>query len=491
MKKLPFFLLMFTLVGGMAVTGCKKKEGCTDPTSLNYDPEAEVDDGSCQYADPNATTYTDNGDGTITVDDKGQGTGTMTWSNTKEYILDGFVFVNSGQTLTIEAGTVVRGKPGTGENASALIVARGGKIIAEGTAANPIIFTALNDNLSSTTDIPLGTSGLWGGLMVLGKAKLNSTPGETAIEGIPTSEQRGLYGGTDDADNSGVLKYISIRYGGTDIGAGNEINGLTLGGVGSGTVVEHIEVMFNADDGVEFFGGTVGVKYFAAIFCQDDAIDYDEGFRGNGQFWFVLQGTVGGVDFGDRGGEHDGGTTPEDGTPYSHPVIYNATYLGYGESKGKRAVTFRDNAGGEYHNSIFSEYGKGIDVEMMSTASSYNRFTEGNLLLEDNVFWNVAGNSTTGIFKISVVDAAVTDADSIAAVANISSYFTTAGNTVENPGVVITYSTDGTLNPVPSTPPAAGTAPSGAWFDNVTYKGAFGSTNWLAGWSGTDALGFF
>ena len=162
---------------------------------------------------------------------------------------------------TIEAGTVIKGQPGQGENASALVVARGGKIFAEGTATNPIIFTSTADDVTDPNDLPLDARGLWGGVIILGKASLNSSPGETPIEGIEVTETRGLYGGSDDADNSGVFRYVSIRYGGTDIGAGNEINGLTMGGVGSGTVIDHVEVANNADDGFEWFGGTVNASH--------------------------------------------------------------------------------------------------------------------------------------------------------------------------------------------------------------------------------------
>ena len=202
--------------------------------------------------------------------DPGEGTGTRTLYSDTTYYLDGLVFVNEGQVL-------IKGKPGTGENASALIVARGGTINAVGTAQEPIIFTCEADDLTgsiNTTD-----RGLWGGLIVLGKGKLNSSPGETAVEGIPTSEPRGLYGGDDDGDNSGILKYISIRHGGSDIGEGNEINGLTLGGVGSGTTIEYIEVVANKDDGVEFFGGSPQLKNILVAYCGDDSFDYDEGFR--------------------------------------------------------------------------------------------------------------------------------------------------------------------------------------------------------------------
>ncbi|MFZ5939703.1 MAG: hypothetical protein ACOYXB_03935, partial [Bacteroidota bacterium] len=193
-----------------------------------------------------------------TISDNGAGTGTVTWTNDKSYILDGLVFVNDGQTLTIQAGTVVRGKTGQGINSSALIVARGGRIIAQGASDQPIIFTAEGDDLKGS--IPYDARGLWGGLILLGNATLNTSSGEAFIEGIPISEPRGIYGGSYDDDNSGILSYVSIRHGGTNIGEGNEINGLTLGGVGRKTIIDHVEVIANADDGIEFFGGTVNTR---------------------------------------------------------------------------------------------------------------------------------------------------------------------------------------------------------------------------------------
>ena len=172
----------------------------------------------------------------------------VSWTSDNVYILDGFVFVNDGQTLSIEAGTVVKGKPGQEELASALIVARGGKIIANGTAENPIIFTAEADDLNGS--VADQATGLWGGIIILGKGATNNSTAEKAIEGIPTSETRGLYGAatTVEDDNSGSMKYVSIRHGGTNIGEGNEINGLTLGAVGSASTFSYIEVVANADD---------------------------------------------------------------------------------------------------------------------------------------------------------------------------------------------------------------------------------------------------
>jgi len=443
MKKLNFQILgiLFTaLIIGM--------------TSCTEDDEAEPEPETDEY----------------TIVDDGTGTGTTTWESGKTYFLQGFVFVNDGQTLTIEPGCVIKGKSGQGENASALIVARGGEIIAEGTVDNPIIFTAEADDLNGSVSIT--DRGLWGGLIILGNAQLNSTPGESQIEGIPTSEDRGRYGGNDDADNSGIIKYVSIRHGGTDIGEGNEINGLTLGAVGSGTVFDYVEVIANKDDGVEFFGGKPQLKHILVAYVGDDSYDYDEGFRGKGQFWCAIQDP----NEGDRCGEHDGGTDPETGTPYAIPTVYNATYIGRGTDAGKRVITFRDNAGGHYLNSIFTDQAKGIDIENLEEAQdSYKQFQDENLSLQNNVFWNVADGTNAGIFKIS--GSGSSEADSLAAVAAFTAHFNNANNVVSNPGI----SKD---NPVPSNAQIDNLAPyNDNWFESVSYKGAFGTENWAAGWT--------
>ena len=215
--------------------------------------------------------------------------GDTKWTSDKVYQLAGRITVLSGATLTIEAGTIIKGEAGTGANATALLIARGAKLMAEGTAAKPIIFTSVADEIKPA-DVAAGNfaspnlepdvNGLWGGVLIMGKAGISASAAEVQIEGIPTSDQNGLYGGSDDADNSGVIKYISIRHGGANIGAGNEINGLTLGGVGSGTIIENVEVIANQDDGIEWFGGTVSVKNVIVWNAGDDAIDADQSWGG-------------------------------------------------------------------------------------------------------------------------------------------------------------------------------------------------------------------
>lgn len=207
-----------------------------------------------------------------------------TWETGKTYILTTRIAVVSGVTLTIQPGVIVKGEAGTGANATALLIARGARLMAEGTAANPIIFTSIADEITqgqiASPNLDPSLNGLWGGILILGKAPISADAEAVQIEGIPASDQNGLYGGTDAADNSGVIKYVSIRHGGANIGEGNEINGLTLGGVGSGTVIENIEVVSNQDDGIEWFGGSVNVKNAIVWNAGDDAIDTDQSWSG-------------------------------------------------------------------------------------------------------------------------------------------------------------------------------------------------------------------
>ncbi|HOP05724.1 MAG TPA: hypothetical protein PLF13_00390 [candidate division Zixibacteria bacterium] len=328
------------------------------------------------------------------------------WSADTVYNLSGFCYVEDGEILIIEPGTVIKGNPGQAENATALIVARGGRIYAEGTECNPIIFTSIDDDVDEFDDIPLNDlgRGLWGGLIILGRAILPGTDlsanpqviREGQIEGIPETEVRGAYGGTDDEDNSGVLRYVSIRHGGSEIGEANEINGLTMGAVGSGTTISHIEVFFNLDDGYEWFGGTVSCDHLVAAFVGDDCFDWDEGFRGTGQFWFAIHGS----DVGDRGGEHDGTYGSELSTcPHTSGVVSNATYIGRGAAQTgtQRCFELRENMSGAYYNSIFTDHGTyGLNVEDNAAGSTLDNLKNGNLKLYNNI-WYGFGNGNTSL----------------------------------------------------------------------------------------------
>lgn len=215
-----------------------------------------------------------------------------TWETGKVYILESRIAVVSGVTLTIQPGVVVKGQAGTGANATALLIARGGKIMAEGTADAPIIFTSVADEIMpgqiESPNLDSDLNGLWGGLLILGNAPISADAASVQIEGIPPSDQNGLYGGDNPDDNSGVIRYVSIRHGGTNIGEGNEINGLTLGGVGSGTVIEFVEIVANQDDGIEWFGGNVNVVNAVIWNAGDDAVDTDQAWSGTLDNFIVL-----------------------------------------------------------------------------------------------------------------------------------------------------------------------------------------------------------
>ena len=199
------------------------------------------------------------------------------WYADTVYEMAGKVVVGEGTTLNIEAGTTILAREGQGSLSTALIVAQGGKIQAEGTADAPIVFTSIYDN---GTNLDETDQGLWGGVVVLGYAPISADAATAIIEGLPANDGYGVYGGSNIHDNSGVLKYVSIRHAGTLLGDGNELNGLTLGGVGSATVIDNIEVVGNLDDGIEFFGGTVNASNLLVWAQGDDAFDIDQAYAG-------------------------------------------------------------------------------------------------------------------------------------------------------------------------------------------------------------------
>jgi hypothetical protein len=263
-------------------------------------------------------------------------TSNTTWYSDTIYQLAGRIAVEDGVTLTIEPGTIIKGEAGTGANATALLIARGANIVAQGTPSQPIIFTSVADEISQA-DIAAGNfaspnldptiNGLWGGVIILGNAPISPKPDATGevtevqIEGIPTSDPNGLYGGINTHDNSGILSYVSIRHGGANIGSGNEINGLTLGGVGFGTTINNIEIVANQDDGIEWFGGTVNTSYVVVWNCGDDGIDTDQSWAGNLDNFVVI--SPAGHCF-----ELDG---PEGSYENGHNISYGDIYVGTGQ----------------------------------------------------------------------------------------------------------------------------------------------------------------
>lgn len=426
------------------------------------------------------------------------------------YIIDNKIYVPNGAELYIEPGTVLKG---TGDNladADALIVARGGQMFASGTAECPIIFTSAGNVPSSSTitdplagdpldgTFPLSNRGHWGGVIMLGTAPNNIVGTELgdndidtgigAIEGLDLQFDINHYGAGpadatftafNDKDCSGVLRYVSIRHAGISIAANNEINGLTLGSVGAGTVLEHIEIVANADDGIEFFGGNVDLKYCAVTFVGDDGYDWDEGYSGRGQFWYSVENDS------DKGWECDGDDN-SGSTFYSNPTVYNATMLGEGGS-GDNALSLKSETQGTIANSIFTAHEDAIDFNNDGDGVADGAVTfylDGSLKLENNIF-EAMTNSVNGTSGGLITEAMlIADGNTfLAAGTNVVDYTTDF-----DPATLA--STD-PYNPVPAVGTAgvavsgSDRAPSDGFFSVANYKGAFepGAEPWTNGWT--------
>lgn len=444
----------------------------------------------------------------IISDEDLQGGHSYQWTSDNTYILDGFVYLEAGGVLHIEAGTFIKGKsvPSDGSLASALIISKGAQIFAIGTAEAPVVFTAEYDIIGAGYDLGLNNRGLWGGLIILGDAPVSEDGGQDFIEGLPSSETRAYYGGSNANDNSGTLQYVSVRHAGAELEPDVEINGITLGGIGSETLVEHVEVVANLDDGIEIFGGTVSLKNIAIAYCGDECLDYDEGWTGNVQFLFAMIGT----DKGDQPGEHDGSEATAgsqyDGTSFPH--IYNATYIGPGEEnidvKCPRVLTFKSRGGGVYGNSIFYGFAKaGIQIEDKPAAEgddSYALFLRDSIKVLNTIWMSEGWNSIEDIVSAESI------AEDPTASALKTAMITEWSNTIEDPQLggidrgsyqfITEILGNGQLDPRPAQDgPAyqnlASYAGLPAFFQEVPFKGAFGSDNWARGWTALDEYGFF
>ena len=416
-----------------------------------------------------------------------------TWFATNTYVLQTVVYVKSNVTLTIEPGTVIKAatggliaRDGIPNLVAALWVTRGGKLNAAGTVDNPIIFTYDGDNVNNPTDVPFNTSGQWGGIVLCGRALINSaqsTAGNVAspkyerLEGTTTDGVDGahLFGGSDDSDNSGVMRYVSIRYPGTVFAPARELNGLTMGAVGKGTDISYVEVIGSSDDAFEWWGGCVNTHHLVAAFCEDDDFDTDQGYRGTNQFWFGIKPPWSGST-DSRGLETDGdlNQSASGELPKSQWTVHNVTLIG----RGKTATGFgggigwnaRDEAAPNVLNSIFAEFAAGVKVDTDGT----NEFFTGLADLRHSIF---------------DVGTALSDA-------NADYLFSAPArmNTLQ-PALLggISYTNNMGLNPRPAatSPALTNVAAQGAGLTATTYRGAFGTNDqWALGWTALYRLGY-
>lgn len=364
---------------------------------------------SCKKDDEDDDTFE-----TETVVLSGQITQSRTLSADTIYELAGYVVVDNGATLTINEGTIIKGRQGSGAAASALIIARNANININGTADKPVIFTSVLDNITVGqkfgTNLEKGVSGLWGGLIVLGNATVSVGDGDTQgqIEGIPAEYTFGLYGGSDDADGSGSISYVSIRHSGTELRPNQELQGLTLGGVGTGTTINHVEIFGSSDDGIEIFGGSVNLSDVLITYCEDDGLDFDQNYSGTITNFMVLHE---GASAGNSAFEFDG---PE-GTTHTGGMftVNNGTVKSLGGSG--RAATLKSAAQGTINNVSFIGFNSWVTVE---GGSAITNFIDGDLKITNCKF--DAAALTGGVTPIKVDGNGVstlTTADSLAVIA--------------------------------------------------------------------------
>ena len=257
------------------------------------------------------------------------------------YKLTGSLTIADGAKLIIPAGTVIEGTVGT----SYIAVAQGGKIFVNGTAQKPVVMTS-----SAVLKAP----GQWGGLVICGKAPINK--GVTASAEV--SEL--TYGGTDSNDNSGSITYLRIEYSGYAYNSEKEFNGLSLFGVGKGTTIEYVQVYQGADDGFEFFGGTVDTRYLVSTSNEDDQFDWTEGWNGTNEFWFGKLG----LGRGNRGIEADNNSNNHMAQPISNPSIKNLTLVGLGDQGTEsQGIKLRVGTKGIFENVVLSNFVTGIDIQ--------------------------------------------------------------------------------------------------------------------------------
>ena len=404
-----------------------------------------------------------------------------TWTANKTYVLQGFVYVKNCATLTIEPGTVIKGDKGS---KGALIVTRCAKIIADGTVGEPIVFT---------TNDPNPTYGSWGGLILLGNgttnAAFNGQAGVGQIEGgVDNASGDGLYGGganANAADNSGILRYVRIEYPGIAFQPNSEINGLTLGGVGSGTTIDHIQVSYSGDDSFEWFGGSVNCKHLIAYRGLDDDFDADFGYNGDVQFALAVRDPQIADQSNSNGFEIDNDAQGSTNTPKTKPTFSNVTIVGP-------------------TGTVNSLYRRGAHIRRNSEPGIFNTLIVGTYPVGFFIDGNsCADNATNNLLEIKnsivsgPVDLLTTNASNGF---NIDTWYATSGfgNQQFTTNAEAKLSDPFTLN-APNAQPTSGSPVAGAasftaprinkpFFDKVDYVGAFAGINgtasdWTCGWA--------
>jgi len=410
----------------------------TNTNTVTLDGDVECDGGVCILS------------GTLTED--------LTLTADTQWVLRGGVFVGDDENetvLTIEPGTTVYGESSTD---GMLVVRRGSKLMAEGTASAPIVFTS--SKLEGER-----SRGDWGGLIINGRSTINSCadggtgPCEAFGEG-----GTGFYGGDDEADSSGVLKYVRVEFAGTLLSPDNELNGIAFQGVGSGTEIDYVQVHMNADDGVEFFGGTANAKHILVTGVGDDSLDWTDGWRGKAQHIILQQYD----DAGDQGIEADNNGEVNEATPRSNPVLSNVTIIGSPDSAASDVgVLLREGTAVELHNIIVAGFNEAcFDIDNDAT---WSQAAGGNLVLASSI-------SDCDVNFLEDKDETDLVGDWFAA---------GTGNSEGGAGLADPFNLS---SPDFSSTATGAVVPADGFFDQVTHVGGMApGDDWTAGWT-TSAL---
>jgi len=397
---------------------------------------------------------------TITV--KGTITTSTTWKATNKYVLEGFVYVDNNAILTIEPGTIIKGDKLT---KGSLIIKRGAKIMAEGTADKPIVFTS---------SVAKGSRnyGDWGGVILLGKAPVNRAP--ATIEGENVSE----FGGTDAADNSGVMKYVRIEFAGISFETDKEINGLTFGGVGSGTTIDYIQTSYTGDDAFEWFGGTVNAKHLISYRTLDDDFDTDWGYSGNVQYGMALRdpAVADQCSCSDSNGfESDNDSNSSTATPQTSAKFSNISIFiapGTVNAKYRSAFRIRRNSAVSIYNSVVSgAYTKG-GLELEGPETQLN-FTSGKADYRGLILSGMTKGLVSGDNTLLTDPARKNNFAADLATLKLDPAYNILGTGVK-------------VLPQTGSPLLTGGVTLPAGFEANTYVGAFGTTDWTKGWTNFD-----
>ena len=449
------------ILGLVAAIGCGD-DGGNEASENNAENNANNTNNANNPDSPHPNVACDDDKCTIT----GEITEDLTLTADTNWLLSGGVFVGDDTdetVLTIEPGTTVYGQSGT----SFLTVRRGSKLIADGTAAEPIVFTSAKAPGSRAR-------GDWGGLIINGRAPINGCDsGVCEAEGEGGT---GLYGGDDPSDSSGTLRYVRVEFAGTAITSENELNGIAFQGVGSGTEIDHIQVHMNKDDGIEFFGGTAQAKHVLLTGIGDDSLDWTDGWQGKVQFLIAQQYDDG----GDQGIEADNNGDNNDLEPRSMPTISHATFLGAGAGAAgsDTGILLREGTGAKLHSIAVSGFNDGcLNIDQEATflnAVDAAGALNGNLTMVDSALHCPDSSDF------------VDDEEDFTPPFTVEAWFTELndGNILGELQLEAPQAETPEFMPTADSPLlGAGEAPADDWFETADFIGGMGDEDWTAGWT--------